>query len=309
MKLIGISVVTLLSAAVAVQGAYIVSARKELKELAHRIEELDGRADLEGGGARGGFARDEDEGDDAPRRAGGPARLPPPRFVPTFDGVGTASGSASGDPLPLPPGLDSAEAREQLRGFVVAQMQQQREAERQRREEERERREQQRQEAVQKVRQTVAKELGLSPGESQRMQEIFTKSQGAMQALRSKIESGQVQRQDIRREFSALREQHSQDMKALLGDGRVQKLQELQRQNPEIARATMGMGAGRGGPPGGGWGGGPPGGGPPGGGWGGGPPGGGAPEGGGERRWGRGAPGGGQGEGPAREAPAAPVAQ
>jgi hypothetical protein len=264
MKIFAAALLTLLGIAVIAEGAYLVKTRRELAVLERRLQATP--LEREPAAAWAPSAAEEAprlDGDDGPGRgAPSPHRVPPPRFV-----GGAAPPAASDDPLPLPAALDSPESREQLRQFVAAQMERQREEERLRREEERE-------QAVTQARERVARELGLNADESRRMQEMVAAAGSSMRELREKARSGQMPGADIGREFRAARERYDQQLRSLLGDARMEKLQELQRSNPEIAQVTMAGGrGGRGGPGGpGGWRGGAPGGGGPPGGGPGGPP-------------------------------------
>jgi hypothetical protein len=221
MRLIGLIVGGTLAVAVIAEGAYIVHTRRQVERLSSRLEALGTEASdlLAGsdGGRYAGRAMLQDEGDlGEPRRAGGRA-LPPPRLVtPPPPAAGQAP--PSNDPLPLPPAIDTPDGREQLRRFVVAALEQEREQGRQRQEQRQEEREQAR-------RQRMATELGLSPTESEKFNQIMAQTQTARVNLRSRIESGELNREAIGREMATMREEADKQMRSLLGDDRMKKLE------------------------------------------------------------------------------------
>jgi hypothetical protein len=122
--------------------------------------------------------------------------------------------------LPLPPALDSPEARDQLRKFVLAQLDLERQEQRQRWEQQRTEREQQR-------RDRMAKDLGLSPSETEKFNQLMTQTQNARAALRDRIESGQLPRENIGAELAAMREDNQKQMRSLLGDDRMKKFEDM----------------------------------------------------------------------------------
>src|SRR5689334_5923085 len=113
---------SILSVAVLGEGAYIIKTRSHVDALEQRLEQLSGEGrggddQGSGGGYQGSFrVRQNSDSDEAG------AAAPPPRFtIPAQAVKALAAAAANGDPLPMPAGLDSQEAREQLRQFVVAQ--------------------------------------------------------------------------------------------------------------------------------------------------------------------------------------------
>jgi hypothetical protein len=249
MRLIGLIVSGALAVAVIAEGAYIIHTRRQLDRLETRLEALSGEAadllgEVDSPRASARFA-EPDEGASSSRRTASRS-LPPPRLVtPPETGQPAA---ASDNPLPLPPAVDTAEGREQLRRFVVAQMEQEREQGRIRAEQRFAEREQGR-------RDRLVKELGLSAAEGEKFNQIMNNVQTARTALRSRIESGELNREAIGREMTTLRETSDKQFRDLLGDDRMKKFEESRRGGP-------------GGPPQGGgrrWGGGGGGWGPPGG--------------------------------------------
>jgi hypothetical protein len=248
MRLIGLIVSGALAVAVIAEGAYIIHTRRQLDRLETRLEALSGEAsdllgEVESPRASVRFA----ESDDGPGGRSASRSLPPPRLVtPPTPATGLPA-APSDNPLPLPPAVDTPEAREQLRRFVVAQLEQEREQGRIRAEQRFTEREQAR-------RDRLVKELNLSPAEGEKFNQIMNDVQTARTALRSRIESGELNRETVGKEMTALREQNDKQLRDLLGDERMKKFEETRR-------------GGLGGPPQGGgrrWGGG--------GGWG--PPGG-----------------------------------
>jgi DNA-binding transcriptional regulator YdaS (Cro superfamily) len=231
MRLIGLLVSGSLAVVVVAEGAYIVHTRRQVARLSDRLDAIGSEAGdmLSAPDSRllGRFQAPEDAPFE-PRRPG--RALPPPRLV-TAPGSAPApaSASASADPLPLPPALDTPEAREQLRRFVLAQL----ELERQ---EGRQRQEQMRNEREQQQRERMAKELGLSPPETEKFNQIMSQIQNARSSLRDRIESGQVARENVGSELQSMRDESRRQMQALLGDDRMKKFEEL--------RGPMGGGRG-----------------------------------------------------------------
>ena len=210
-----------LGVAVVAQGAYIVHTRRQVASMAERLESLSdeyGQAAMNGPASRGGWgaAPAADFFDEAPAESGRPLprlRVPPPNPAAPDPG-------ANGDPLPLPPVLDSADAREQLRQFVVAQMERERQEARVRQQERREEREQER-------RAQMAKELGLSGPETEKFEKIFSDAQQAREKLRERMQAGELGGPAIREEMISLRAETEQQMRSLLGGERMQKFSEM----------------------------------------------------------------------------------
>jgi hypothetical protein len=225
MRLVNMVVVATLSVVVIAEGAYLIRTRRHVAELTERLEQV--AADRDEGPRRGtatpgGSGPGSWGGGDSPRAA---LRPPPPRLIapaPTSAPPAPAlsPAPAGGGPLALPPALDNPEAREQLRQFVRAQM----EAERQ---ETRERQDQRRDEREQAARDRMTKELGLSPAESEKFNQIFADARGARQDLRARVESGQLQPESIGQEMAAMRARNDEQLRGLLGDERMKKLEQL----------------------------------------------------------------------------------
>jgi hypothetical protein len=228
MRLIGLIVGGSLAVAVIAEGAYIVHTRRQVEQLSSRLEALGAEStDLLVGGDGGRFvgrATSFEEADgEQPRRGGGRA-LPPPRLI-SPPAPAAAQAPSSNDPLPLPPAIDTPDGREQLRRFVVAQMELEREQGRQRQEQRQEEREQAR-------RQRMAQELGLSPAETEKFNQIMAQTQTARQNLRNRVESGELDRGAIGREMAAMREENEKQMRGLLGDDRMKKLEGMRGRGP-----------------------------------------------------------------------------
>jgi ribosomal protein L19E len=244
MRLIGMIVGAALGIAVIAEGAYIVRTRSQLATLSERLEGLSSGADE---GRHGGFiaasrsAGDPDNEGDEPVAEPRAAR-PLPRFVPTP--AHPVAEPNNDDPLPLPAAITSPEAREQLRQFIVAQLERERQ-------EARARDDQRREQRTQERREQLAKQLGLSPAETEKFSQLAIKADAARAALRDRIESGQVDRATIRQEMTTLRTDNDKEMRALLGDDRMQKFEQarLQQGGPDGPFGGRGF---RGGGPGGG---------------------------------------------------------
>jgi hypothetical protein len=237
MRLIGLIVSASLAVAVVAEGAYIVHTRRQVARLADRLDAIGSEAgDLLSVSDTRPLARSLDSDETPERRRGvGGRTLPPPRLLTPPPGFGAPppTSAASDNPLPLPPAIDTPEARDQLRRFVLAQLEQERQEGRQRQEQMRNEREQQR-------RERMAKELGLSAPETEKFNQIMSQIQSARATLRDRIESGQVARENIGNELSAMREESQKQMRGLLGDERMKKFEEM--------RGRMGGPGGRGGP-------------------------------------------------------------
>lgn len=238
----------ILSAAVIAEGAYIVKTRRQIEALSQEVRELAAERDLDVDGERpAGWNRPEGRAGGGGERGAGPAavaapRLPPPRFVDPDPGAPPA-------PTPLPVVLESPEAREQLRQFIAAELERERQ---ERRDRELERRQQEEQRRTQAFVEAVAKQLNLTTDESRRFGDLVAKNQQARRDLRQKIESGQIQRQDLGREFQALRDQGREQMRQLLGEERLKKVLEMERQQGRGGPGGPGGRPWRGGGPGGG---------------------------------------------------------
>jgi hypothetical protein len=238
----------ILAAAVIAQGAYIGKTRKQMDALADQVQQLAAEAAAE---PDPGTIPDRPSRRTFTRPAAAPAgsRLPPPRFAPAP--LPAPSLPAPGA-LPLPPGLDNPEAREQLRAFVASELQRERD-------EQRDQMRQRFEEDQQRRLEATIKTLGLTPDEGKRLTEAVTAAQTARRDLRDKIQSGEISRTDIGSQLSALREKTDQQIKDVLGDDKMKKFQELQRQDRgwgqggpggpgRGGRGPGGPGAGQGGP-------------------------------------------------------------
>jgi hypothetical protein len=232
-----------LAIAVIAEGAYIVRTRTQLATLSERLEALGAAADEGRAGPPARLPRFQDadfdvEPDPALRPAGPGVRPPPPKFLP-----GTPAPAASDDPLPLPAAIASPVAREQLRNFVVAQLERERQEARLRQEERFTQRNRERQERV-------VKELGLTPAERDKYFEITAQADAARAGLRDRIEAGQLDRANARQEMMALRSENEKQLRTLLGDARMEKLDGLRRElggPPEGRWGRFGAGDGPGG--------------------------------------------------------------
>ena len=256
MRVIGIVVGAALGLAVVAEAAYIVRTRSQLAAVSEKLEALSSERETAMGGLGRGFGNeagqaregglDDGEDDRAVRR------LPPPRLVPGPQGS-AAPPPRSDDPLPLPPAIDSPQAREQLRQFVLAQLERERQEAQVRQEERRQQRETER-------RDRLAKELGLSPSETEKFNQILNDAQAAREKFRDQIEAGQLPRDQARQSMMAMRQEHEQNLRGLLGDERRKKYETMRappggRPFGDRRGWGGGQGVGRGGP-----GGGPPGG-------------------------------------------------
>jgi DNA-binding transcriptional regulator YdaS (Cro superfamily) len=164
-----------------------------------------------------------------------------PRFVPNA-APPAPNDNANDDPLPLPAAITSPEAREQLRQFILAQLERERQEARARDDQRREQRAQERRDAM-------AKSLGLSPAETAQFTQLSLKADAARAALRDRIESGQVDRTAIRQEMTSLRSESDKELRSLLGDERMEKLDQLRREQGRPPDGPFGGRGFRGGGP------------------------------------------------------------
>jgi hypothetical protein len=261
MRLIGIVVGAALGLAVVAEGAYIVRTRSQLAAVTEKLDALSSQRDGAMASMGRGFASEAgqpreggmDDGDGEDDR--GARRLPPPRLVNAPQGS-AAPPPRSDDPLPLPPAIDSPQAREQLRQFVLAQLERERQEAQVRQEERRQQREQER-------RDRVAKELGLSPSETEKFNQILNDSQAAREKFRDQVEAGQIPREGARQAAMAMRQENEQKLQGLLGSDRMKKYETLRGPpggGPFVEGGRRGWGGGGQGVGRGGPGGGPPGG-------------------------------------------------
>jgi hypothetical protein len=221
-RLTNLLVTGTLFVAVIAEGAYIIKTHRQIEKLTTQVEQLAVEA-VDDGTARDPGQPSAGVGHRPTTNASGPGKVPPPRFnappPPTFTPPATTQGAAA-----LPPVLDTPEAREQLRNFVATEMQNQREAWRQQQIEGRD-------EEARRRLDNAVKTLGLNEGDGRKLTDIVTQAQTQRDALREKIQSGQLPRDQVPQAMTALRESTDKQIRALVGDEKAQKFQELQRQN------------------------------------------------------------------------------
>jgi hypothetical protein len=231
-----------LSAAVIGEGAYIIKTQRKVETLSDQVQQLVAESFGQEGSA--GSEERPSRSFTAPAlragQPGAPNRLPPPKFASAPTPLPPPTGTTS--QVPLPPGLDNPEAREQLRAFVASELQRERD-------EQRDRFRQQRDEAMQRRLEETIKTLGLNADEGKRLTDALAAQRAAREELRNKIQAGQIAGQEMGKQFTALREQTDEQVRQILGDDKMKKFQELQRQNrgpggPEGGR-FRGPGGGR----------------------------------------------------------------
>ena len=244
MRLANALVTGTLFVALAAERAYNVKTHRQIDALTTQVQQL--AADSEDEPAARDTSRAPWVGQ-RPTSSGGGAggRLPPPRFNTTASATPTNSAPPPAGAPALPPALDTPEARDQLRQFVAAELQHQRDDFRQQQQ-------QQREDDQRRRLESAVKTLGLNEADGKKLTDIVTQSQDQRRDLREKIQSGQIPRDQIPQAMSALRDQTDKQVRALVGDDKAQQFQQMQGPN----RGPRGGGFG--GPPGGGWAGGPP---------------------------------------------------
>jgi hypothetical protein len=249
MRLVAMVVTGVLAIAVIAEGAYIFHTRDRLQMLERRLEALSAEPDTtfvrlkpnrRSGGDREDTELDADRG----------APSPPPRFNRPPGGREAPAPGDPQNPLPLPAALDSAEAREQLRQFVAAQLERERQ-------EARDRVVERRTERETRWREQVTKQLALSPPEAEKFNQILNNSQNRRDALQARIQAGELEGPAIRSAVVGLREESSRELRALLGEERAAKYEELRRSEGRSGPGGGGFGRFGGGPPGSGPAGGP----------------------------------------------------
>lgn len=221
MRVAGALLVSVLSAAVIAEGAYLLKMRRQVDALSAEVRELASEGERAQGPPRPGVAESHD-GDGTPwatavrrERPG----LPVPRFLPATNpaGVGLAR-------MPVPSTFEAPEAREQLRQIVSAEIARERQ---ERREGERKRWMEQQERRTNEAVEAVVKGLGLGSDDAAKFKDLVASTQAARHGLREKIESGQLTRQDIGREATALRQQAEGQLVQLLGEERAKKAREI----------------------------------------------------------------------------------
>jgi hypothetical protein len=256
MRLIAIVVGAALGLAVVAEGAYIVRTRSQLAAVTEKLDALTSERETAMAGTGRGFGSEAGQGREGGLDDGDEdravRRLPPPRLLPTAQGS-AAPPPRSDDPLPLPTAIDSPQAREQLRQFVLAQLERERQESQVRQDERRQQRETER-------RDRMAKELALSQSETEKFNQILNDVQVAREKVRDQIEAGQLPRDQARQTMMSMRQEHEQNLRGLLGEDRMKKYETLRGPPGGGALGDRrgwggGQGVGRGGP-----GGGPPGG-------------------------------------------------
>jgi hypothetical protein len=213
-----------LSAAVIGEGAYIFKTQRKIETLSEQVQQLVTESLSQETPAASDERPGRNLGTQAPRfnpPAPG-AKLPPPRFAGGATPLPPPTGTTA--QVPLPPGLDNPEAREQLRAFVSSELQRERD-------DQRERFRQQRDEQQQRRLDDTIKKLGLNADEGKRLADVLTAQRTAREELRNKVQGGQIAGPDMGKQFTALREQSDQQVRQVLGDDRMKKFQELQRQD------------------------------------------------------------------------------
>lgn len=173
----------------------------------------------------------------------------PPDFMPALEALGDAVNEAGGlgaiiasqdGELPLPPVLASAEAREQLRNFINAQMGAQQKA----REEERQKRSAER---VNEVREELTTKLALAPAEAEKFSGMISSTQEKRREIFDAIREGKIDRDQMRDRLRDLYQKSGDDMRKLLGEQKFGQFEELRTQMG-WGRGGWGNNSGRGGP-------------------------------------------------------------
>jgi len=219
------------------EGAYIFKQQRQLTALTEKMADLQQKADDAESDRTGSWRVDpsqpsvrEDERMNNPNL--------PPDFLPAMEALGDAVNEAGGlgaiiasqdGELPLPPILSSAEAREQLRNFINAQLG----AQQKLREEERQKRNSER---VAEVRTEMTTKLALAPADAEKFNAMVTATQDKRREIFTAIGEGKIDRDQMREQLRALYQKSGDDMRKLLGEQKFGQFEEM--------RAEMGWGRG-----------------------------------------------------------------
>jgi uncharacterized coiled-coil protein SlyX len=239
-----------LFAGVVAEGAYIIKQQRQLAGLTEKlnaIQENAAEAERERDGTwRADPSRPSVREDE---RLNNPNL--PPDFLPALEALGDAVNEAGGlgaivasqeGDLPLPPVLASAEAREQLRNFINAQMGAQQKV----REEERQKRSAER---VNEVREELTAKLALAPADAEKFNGLISATQEKRRELFDAIREGKIDRDQLRDQMREMYQKSGDDMRKLLGEQKFGQFEELRTQMG-WGRGGWGNNSGRGGPPG-----------------------------------------------------------
>jgi hypothetical protein len=210
--------------------------------LADQVQQLAAESPAEldpASGPSAGRSRGWDSGSAGTRPGEPRGRMPPPHFAPAP--IAAAPAAPPPGALPLPPAIDSPEARDQLRAFVAAELQRERD-------DQRERNRQRFEDDQQRRTDALVKSLGLNADDGRKLTDTLAAAQAARRDLRDKMQSGEITRAEIGTQWAALGEKTNEQVRQVIGDDKMQKFQEAQRQNG----GGLGPGGGRGRGPGGG---------------------------------------------------------
>jgi hypothetical protein len=199
---------------VAVQGAFLVSARRDLRTMNRRLESI-------------GLTEADEP---APRpqaaaalpaaRPGEERRLPPPTFaVAATTPVGTAAINALATP-------EGKQKLQEVLGTIKEEKRQVKMAKQSER----------RAQLDARIREVVGKELGLTPDEERKVQDTLAARTEARTRAVEEMKSGLRTRQDAKKDIDTANQTADQALKATLGDQRMAKLRELGKREDKAMR-------------------------------------------------------------------------
>jgi hypothetical protein len=199
---------------VAVQGAFLVSARRDLRTMNRRLESI-GLTEAEEPAAR-----PQAPAPQPAARPGEERRLPPPTFtVAATTPVGSAALSA----------LGTAEGKQKLQEVLGAIKEEKRQVKMAKQSE-------RRAQLDARMREIVGKELGLTPDEERKVQDVMAVRTEARTRAVEEMKSGLRTRQDAKKDIDTANQTAEQALKTTLGDQRMAKLRELGKREDKAMR-------------------------------------------------------------------------
>jgi hypothetical protein len=90
----------------------------------------------------------------------------------------------------------------------------------------------------------MVKALGVPAADEARLTEALMSVQNARQELRDKVDSGEIARADLGREAAALRERSDKQIRDIVGDDGLKKLQDMRQRGPGGGGPRWGGGPG-----------------------------------------------------------------
>lgn len=256
MRLLGILFGTALAAVIAVQSVSLYKAGQRLETLEQRLKALSGEYQEQRSNPD---SANWDRGSDSGPAQSPSLRAPAPAAgaTPALKALAAAAQQAGGlaaiaaandDPLPLPVELSSPQAREQLAGFVRAQIERAREqSQSQRRHDNLDR--------ATESHAAMATKLGLDPNTAGQFTGVLAQVQQQRMDVLAAAHEGTLPRSELREKMRQITQQSDEQVKRLVGDEKFKVYQDLQSEQRlpggagrfgGFGRAGAGNGAARG---------------------------------------------------------------